>query len=253
VAELGLTPNIIFGHGRGIENIKKIPQAEFSILVSPWSGLESARLLETRYNIPLLHYPVFPIGAFETSKFLRAVGAFTGADPDRVEKVVTAHEEEYYYYIERYADIFLELRIMSKRFVLVSDAQYTLGITKFLVNDLGMFPTTQYITDNTPEQYRDVITAEFGKLNYDIKAEVEYVTALHDVHQRIKETDFAGYPLIIGSSWERNLSNEMYGNFINISYPVVDRLVINGHVAGYSGGLKLLEDIYTTALGKLIL
>jgi hypothetical protein len=34
---------------------------------------------------------------------------------------------------------------------------------------------------------------------------------------------------------------------------MVDRLVINGHLAGYSGGLKLLEDIYTVALGKLAL
>jgi nitrogenase molybdenum-iron protein beta chain len=216
-------------------------------------GLESARYVEERYHIPLLHYPVLPIGAFETSKFLRAVGAFTGVADRLQDQVIDAHEAEYYYYIERYADIFLELRIMSKRFVAVSDAQYTLAVTKFLVNDLGMFPTTQYITDNTPEKYRDLVSAEFGRLNYGITAPVEYVTELRAVHDRIKQADFAGLPLILGTSWEHNLAKELYGHFINISYPVVDRLIINGHVAGYSGGLKFLEDIYTTALGALVL
>jgi nitrogenase molybdenum-iron protein beta chain len=253
VAELGLTPNIIFGHGRGIPNLRKLPAAEYSILVSPWVGLESMKFLESRYDIPLLHYPVLPIGAFETSKFLRALGDFTGVDPGLVEQVTAAHEKEYYYYIERFADIFLELRIMSKRFVVVSDAQYALAITKFLVNDLGMFPTTQYVTDNTPEQYRPLITEEFGKLNYGIKADVQYVTEFHDIHEEIKRTDFAGLPLILGTSWERKLAQEMSGHFVNVSYPVVDRMIINGYVAGYSGGLKFLEDIYTTAIQKLVL
>ncbi|WP_306700387.1 nitrogenase component 1, partial [Treponema endosymbiont of Eucomonympha sp.] len=152
-----------------------------------------------------------------------------------------------------YADIFLEQRIMSKRFVTVSDSQYALAYTKFLVNDLGMYPTTQYLTDSPPEQYRDAITAEFRKLNYGIEAEAVFETECRQIHERMKETDFGGYPLILGSSWERTVAQEIPGHFVNISYPMVDRLVINGHVAGYSGGLKLLEDIYTVARGKLVL
>lgn len=46
VSELGLTPNTIFGHGRGLKNIDKIPRAEFNLLVSPWAGLESVQFLE---------------------------------------------------------------------------------------------------------------------------------------------------------------------------------------------------------------
>jgi nitrogenase molybdenum-iron protein beta chain len=253
VREIGLIPNTIFGFGRGISNIDAIPEAEYNVLVSPWVGLESAALLEQKYGTPFLHYPVLPIGAFETSKFLRALGEFTASDPALVERIVSGHEAEYYYYIERYADIFLELRIMSKRFVAVSDAQYTLALTKFLVNDLGMFPTTQYITDDTPERYRDLIVREFHSLNYGIEAEVEFMTECRAIHERIGNTDFIGFPLIIGASWERELAKKLSGHFVNVSYPMVDRLVINGHLTGYSGGLKLLEDIYTTAMGKLVL
>ncbi|WP_059369267.1 nitrogenase component 1 [Treponema endosymbiont of Eucomonympha sp.] len=253
VAALGLTPNTIFGHGRGVLNIDRMPEAEFNVLVSPWVGIESARFAAERYGAPLLHYPVLPIGAFETSKFLRAVGEFADVDTVTVERAVNEREAEYYYYIERYADIFLEQRIMSKRFVAVSDSQYALAYTKFLVNDLGMYPTTQYLTDSPPEQYRDAITAEFRRLNYGIEAEAVFETECRQIHERMKATDFGGYPLILGSSWERTVAQEIPGHFVNISYPMVDRLVINGHVAGYSGGLKLLEDIYTVARGKLVL
>ena len=80
LSSIGLKPNTIFGFGRGLENVKKIPNAEFTILVSPWAGLESAKYLERRFGIKLLQYPVLPIGASETTKFLRAVADFTGAD-----------------------------------------------------------------------------------------------------------------------------------------------------------------------------
>jgi nitrogenase molybdenum-iron protein beta chain len=250
---LGLSANTIFGFGRGVANLAKIPQAEFNILVSPWVGLESVKILEDRFGAPYLHYPVLPIGAFETSKFLRAVGEFAGVDSAKVEDVISAQEAEYYYFIERYADVFLERRIMSKRFVTVADAQYSLGITKFLINDLGMIPTTQFITDNTPEQYRDLVSGEFKKLNYNLEADVEFLTDGHEIHEKIRNTDFAGFPLILGSSWEKQLSQEIGGNYVNISYPVIERLIMNSGVAGYSGGLKLLEDIYTAALGRLIL
>lgn len=248
---IGLKPNTIFGFGRSIANIRRIPKAEYTILVSPWTGIESAKFLQSRFDIPLLHYPVLPIGAFETTKFLRAVGAFCHTDTDLLENVIKRNEDEYYYYIERFADTFLETRIMGKRFTVVSDAQYSLAVTKFLVNDLGQFPETIFITDDTPEKYRDSIREEFTKLNYGIKAEVEWNTDGNAIDEKIRSMDFAGTPLILGSNWEEKLAQDIGGHYVNISYPMIERLVINGHVAGYSGGLKMLEDIYTAALHKL--
>jgi nitrogenase molybdenum-iron protein beta chain len=253
IQELGLTPNTIFGHGRGLPNVEKLPSAEFNVLVSPWVGLESVRYLSDTYDIPLLHYPILPIGAFETSKFLHAVAEFAGVDQQLVKRVVEQHESEYYYYIERYADLFLELRIMSKRFVVVSDSQYALAITKFLVNDLGMFPTRQFVTDNIPAEHQSTLAAEFKNLNYGIEAPFEVSTNGFDIHNQIREADFAGPPLILGSSFEKRLADTMGGHYVNVSYPVIERIIINSAVAGYGGGLKLLEDIYTAGLSRLIL
>jgi nitrogenase molybdenum-iron protein beta chain len=253
VAETGLIPNTIFGHGRGLPNIDRIPNADLNLLIGPWTGLESVRFLEKKYGTPYMHYPALPIGAFETSRFLRALTEKTGADKTRSEKVIASHEEEYYYYVERYADIFLEQRIMSKRFITAADAHYALAFTKFLVNDLGMFPVVQFITDDTPAAYREPLKKEFQNLNYGIAADIEFSTDGDEIHRKAKAAETGGNPLIIGSSWEKQLAQEMNGIFVNVSYPMVSRMVINGHVAGYSGGLKVLEDMYTEARERLAL
>lgn len=251
LSSIGLKPNTIFGFGRGIENIKKIPQAEYTILVSPWTGLESAKYLERRFGIKLLQYPVLPIGATETSKFLRAVQEFTGADKELTEKVIAEKEAEFYYYIERFADTLLETRILGKRFAVASDSEYSIAVTKFLVNDMGLFPEKVFITDDAPKSFQQKITDEVNNLNYGIKTPVQFTTDGHDIHEQIRTADFAGTPLILGSNWEKKLAAELGAHFVNVSYPMLEKLVINDHIAGYSGGLHLLEQIFTAAMSKL--
>ena len=100
VSELGLTPNTIFGYKRGIDNINKIPEAEFNLLVSPWVGLSTMKKMERKLGIPYLHCKTLPVGATETSKFLREVGKFAGVPEEKVESVIKEHEDYYYYLIE---------------------------------------------------------------------------------------------------------------------------------------------------------
>ena len=251
LSAIGLKPNTIFGFGRGIENLKKIPNAEYTILVSPWVGIESAKYLERRFGIKLLQYPVLPIGATETTKFLRAVQEFTGADKELTEKVITEKEAEFYYYIERFADTLLETRILGKRFTVASDSEYAIAVTKFLVNDMGLFPEKIFITDDAPKVHQQKIIDEVNNLNYGITTQVQFTTDGHDIHEQIKNADFAGTPLIIGSNWEKKLAAEIGGHFVNVSYPMLEKLVMNDHIAGYSGGLHLLEQIFTAAMSKL--
>ena len=198
-----------------------------------------------------MQYPVLPIGATETSKFLRAVQEFTGADKELTEKVIAEKEAEFYYYIERFADTLLETRILGKRFAVASDSEYSIAVTKFLVNDMGLFPEKVFITDDAPKSFQQKITDEVNNLNYGIKTPVQFTTDGHDIHEQIKAADFAGTPLILGSNWEKKLAAELGAHFVNVSYPMLEKLVINDHIAGYSGGLHLLEQIFTAAMSKL--
>ncbi len=250
IAELGLTPNTIFGYKRGIDNINKIPEAEFNLLVSAWVGLGNMKKMERKLGIPYLHYPTLPIGAAETSKFLRAVGEFAGVDQEKVESVIKEHEDYYYYLIERYADLFLENRVINKQFTVIADAQYALGITKFLVNDLGLVPAKQFVVDDTPKNFRDQISEEFKKLNFGLEAEVSFETDGYKIHEEIRRHDYHGYPLILGGYYEKEVTEDLKGNFLNISWPVQDKVVFDNFYAGYTGGIRLIEDIYTVAVQR---
>lgn len=250
ISELGLIPNTIFGYKRGIENINKIPKAQFNLLVSPWVGLGNMKKMERKLGIPYLHYPTLPIGATETSKFLRAVGEFAGVDSEKVESVIKEHEDYYYYLIGRYADLFLENRVINKQFTVVADAQYSLGITKFLVNDLGLVPAKQFITDDTPKNYREKITEEFKKLNFGIEADVSFETDGYKIHEEIKTHDYHGYPLVLGGYYEKEVTENLKGNFLNVSWPHQDKVVFDDFYVGYTGGIRLIEDIYTVAVQR---
>jgi len=250
VQELGLIPNTIFGFKRGIDNINRIPEAEYNLLVSPWVGLGNMKKMERKLGIPYLHYPTLPIGATETSRFLRAVGEFTGVAKEKVESVIKEHEDYYYYLIERYADLFLENRVINKQFTVIADAQYALGITKFLVNDLGLVPAKQFVADDTPKAYRDRIAEEFKKLNFGLEAEVSFETDGYKIHEEIRQHDYHGYPLILGGYYEKEVTEELKGNFLNISWPVQDKVVFDDFYVGYTGGIRLIEDIYTVAVQR---
>lgn len=250
LTEIGLKPNTIFGYHRGIENINKIPKAEFNLLVSPWVSVGNVKKMERKLGIPYLHYPTLPIGAYETSKFLREVGKFAGVEEEKVEAVIKEHEDYYYYLIERYADLFLENRVINKQFSVVADAQYALGLTKFLANDLGLVPAKQFIVDDTPKQFRQAISEEFKKLNYGLEAEVVFETDGYKIQNQIKEHDYHGYPLILGSYYEKELSEKLKGNYLNIAWPVQDKVVLDDFYVGYTGGIRLIEDIYSVAVQR---
>ncbi|MDF2873623.1 MAG: nifK 1 [Sporomusa sp.] len=248
INELGLTPNVIFGPGNGLKALNRVPQAQFNLLISPWVGLKNVRHLEEKFGTPYLHYPVLPIGPTETGRFLQTVGSYAGVEPKRIEKVIARHETGYFYFIERAADVLLETRLLPRRFVTISDSFYALGIAKFLVNDMGLLPETQYITDGVAEEYQSRIAAEFENFNDGITAKVVFTNDGGAAHQDIRTIKFRGRPLILGSAWDKALAQEINGYQLSVSMPISDRLALNRSYVGYEGGLRLVEDIYSLVL-----
>ncbi|MCH3963700.1 MAG: hydrogenase [Clostridium sp.] len=249
--KIGLEVNILFGpESGGVDEWKTIPDAEFNIVLSPWVGVETAELLKAKYGTPYLHYAIPPIGARETSSFLRSVADFAGLDKESVEKVIKTEEDIFYYYLERSADFFLEFRYsIPDRFFNITDSFYALGISQFLLNELGIVPGEQYITDDTPIKYQDYIRDEFKKISDTRDFKIFFEMDGEKINERLRRYDLGTHiPLILGSSWDRDIAEELKAFRINISIPVMHRLVLNGGYLGYSGGLRLIEDIYGNIL-----
>ncbi|MBP2032943.1 nitrogenase molybdenum-iron protein beta chain [Clostridium algifaecis] len=248
---IGLKANILFGpESGGVEELNTIPDAEFNLVVSPWVGIETAELLKKKYGTPYLHYAVPPIGAKETSKFLRTVAEFAKLDSSKVEDFIRKEEDNFYYYLERSADFFLEFRYsIPGRFFNIADSFYALGISQFLLNELGIIPGEQYITDDAPEKYQKDIKDEFDRLSPTRKFEVFFEEDGGKIHDRLRKYNHGTHiPLILGSSWDRDIIKELNAFGINITLPVMHRLVLNGEYLGYNGGLRLIEDIYGNIL-----
>ena len=248
---IGLKVNILFGHSsKGIEEWKNIPKAAFNLVLSPWLGLETAKHLEQKYNQPFLHIPTIPIGANETGRFLREVGKFAGIDEAEIERYIEIEEELYYKYLGDFSDFYSEYWWgLPDKFAVVGDSAYNLAITKFVVNQLGLIPAKQIITENPPEEYREAIREEYRHIAQDVSVEVEFLEDGYLVEESLRQGDYSGKsPIIFGTTWDRDVTKQLGGTTVEIGFPASYEVVISRTYVGYQGALALLEKIYSTAI-----
>jgi len=240
LAEIGLKANILFGFGiGGIKAIEEIPKAEFNLVISPYLGLRAAELLKEKYDTPYLHYPILPIGGVETSKFLRTVVEYTGINSNLVEELIKKKEEEFYHYLLRAADLFTEFQTnLPKRFYNINDTSYALAISKFLVSDMGYLPIHQFITEDVPDEYKNVIRSYFNELAPKISSDITFSQDGGLINEKIINENRFSHALILGSSWEVDLAEEIKALHISVGLPIIDRLILHHNYAGYTGGLN---------------
>lgn len=249
----GFQVNILFGNGsKGVEEWLTIPNAQFNLVVSPWLGLKTAKYLAEKYNQPYLHIPVLPIGAKQTAEFIREVVKFAGINNSRAEKFIQQEEEEYYYFLEHFTDFYAEYWWgLPATYAVVGDSTYNLALNKFLVNQLGLIPVKQIITDNAPKKYREAIAKEYESIANDVSTTVEFIEDGYIVGKILHETDFGHKPpIIFGTTWERDTAKELKGHIVEVGFPASYEIVINKSYIGYRGALTLLEKIFTTAISK---
>jgi len=270
---IGLEVNILFGiQSKGIEEWKKIPNAEFNLVVNSWVGLEVAENLKSKYNTPYLHFPYLPIGAIETSKLLREVGDFAKLDKESVEIFIEREEEVYYETLDDAAEFLLEFRYgLPNVFYVLSDSSYVIGFSRFLINELGIMPGKQFVIEDTPEKYIERVTKEFENISKRRKVDVEFTVDAGLAQEKIKELQENNHgqfdlytfgegersdkhlnnrALILGSAWEKDLSERLNADYLTIAAPFTYRLVLSGGYVGYNGGLRAIEDIYDKVLGS---
>ncbi|MFH0975240.1 MAG: nitrogenase component 1 [Spirochaetota bacterium] len=248
---IGLEVNILFGYEcEGISEWKNIPNAEFNLVLSPWVGLETAILLKKKHNTPYLHYPLIPVGAEATSSFLKAVGEFAGIDPKKIETVIRKEEERYYKYFIGVADFFTEIRmILPYELYTISDSAYAIGASSFLINEMGYSPKKAFITDNVPAKYQGIVRHEFQKIDEAYSDKVFFEVDGGEIEKTIRnDENIPRKTLILGSEWEKLVAKDIQAPLTYIGFPVTNSLFINRTFIGYSGGLRLIEDIYTNII-----
>ena len=247
---IGFQVNVLFGpDSGGAEEWLRIPEAAFNVLVSSWPGLEIVQHLEAKYGQPFYHFPFFPVGSNETSRFLRGIAAFADLDRDAVEAFIAREEHAFYEEIDALATFLLEFRYGLPGYAhIIHDASYVLGLSKFLLHEVGIVPREQFIVDNTPEAFHEVLQAELASTSVKRAIPVTFDPDAGQAQEALRRLHHAGRGLLIGSGWDKPLAEELGLDFLSAAAPSPYRLVLAAGYLGYRGGLRLIEDIYDRVL-----
>ncbi|MDR2197793.1 MAG: hypothetical protein LBO07_07535 [Coriobacteriales bacterium] len=331
---LGLKVNILFGpESAGVDEWKSIPEANFNVLISPWYGLPIVEHLQERYDQPYFRFPYVPIGANETTRLLEGLSAFAieqGAplNPRRTRALIEHEEQAFYEEIDNLATFLLEFRYGLPNHVhILHDAGYVVGLSRFLLHEVGIVPKEQFIVDGTPEEYQAAVRADLAAtsdrreipVSFDVDAGAAQ-RALRELYGVAAGAGAAGAAasegdataagggggaaaaaagggaagggaaaagggaatgdaaigggdptaaaiavgahgggqggtaghegrgLIIGSGWDKELARDLSCDFLPAAVPDPYRLVLTTNYAGYTGGLRVIEDIYDVVL-----
>lgn len=145
---LGLQVNTFFTENQGMEAIRTSSAAALNIIVNPWLLKGAAKEYEERFGIPSLRIPGLPVGASDTSRFVR--------------QVAEALKLDVYHYLETAIG-----GLSWKRFAVVGDANTAVGVTRYLANDYSFTPVITVITDPMfRDEDKERIEEQIRELDY---------------------------------------------------------------------------------------
>lgn len=252
---IDLKVNIFFGpYSNGLDEWKSIPQASFNILVSPWYGKEIVDHLETVFQQPYYQFPYLPIGGNETNKFLEGVISFAqehnaNLDTELAKNFIQRENQAFYEEIDNLATFLLEFRYGLPNYVhIIHDAGYVVGISKFLLHEVGIVPKEQFVVDKVPQEFHEEIARLLKETSNKKEITVVFTPDAGFAQEQIRARNHHGRGLIIGSGWDKELAKEKDFDFLSAAAPSPYRLVLTTGYAGYTGGLRLIEDIYDVVL-----
>jgi nitrogenase molybdenum-iron protein beta chain len=247
---LGLRVNSFFGEGETLENIRNAGEAGLNIVASNNAGIASARFFEETHGIPWLATP-FPIGALAGEKFLRQAGKALSIEEEKIEGIIAEEKEVYYDYFSRVSDIYNDADLQRYAIVL-GDSNYAPAITRFISDELGWLPELVVVTDVLEDEPREYVAAQFRDLNSGLRPVLRFDSDASSVKRYLRDLrprnrnsryyDAMNPTVILGSSFERDLSDEFGYPLIPVSFPLTGRCVMNRAYAGFGGGLSFAED-----------
>jgi len=252
---LGLKVHILFGPlSGGVNEWKRIPRANFNILISPWYGKPVVDHLNIIYGQPYTWFPHIPIGANQTEKFLLQVLDFALSNNatvsrDKAEAFIKCETDAYYEEIDNLATFLLEFRYGLPNHVhILHDAGYVVALSKFLLHEVGIVPKEQFVTDNTPDKFKKQIASEIATTSDKREIPLIFEPDAGLAQKAIHKLKHTGRGLIIGSGWDKELAREKGYDFLSAALPSPYRMVLTTNYAGFSGGLRVIEDIYNNVL-----
>ena len=239
LSKLGIEVNTFFTKHQGIDVVEHCSEADLNIIINPWLFNGPAKKFEKKFGVPSLRFPFVPVGATDTSRFVREVAAALKLDSALVDKVIAEEEDYVYSYLAQSIG-----QLSWKRFAVAGDASSAIGLTRYLANDYSFSPVLVVITENIyrPED-KERIIQNISQLEYAAAPKIVFASDQWEINQAILNEP-EDISLLVGSTNEKEIGLEKQIQFLNATFPLNDRLVFNRTYAGYRGSLTFTEDLY---------
>lgn len=239
LSKLGLKVNTFFTKHQGLDVIEHCFEAALNIIINPWLFKGPAKKFEEKFGVPSIRFPFCPIGASDTTRFVRKVSAALNLDQALVDKVIAEEEDYVYSYLGQSIG-----QLSWKRFAVAGDASNAIAITRYLANDYSFSPVLVVITENIfrPED-KERIIKEISSLEYAAAPKIVFASDQWEINQAIRNEP-EEITLLVGSTNEKEVALEKGIQFLNATFPINERLIFNRTYAGYRGSLTFTEDLY---------
>ena len=239
LSKLGLEVNTFFTKHQGIDVVEHSSEAALNIIVNPWLFKGPSEKFEKKFGVPSIRFPFNPIGASDTTRFIREVAAALKLDSALVEKVIKEEEDYVYSYLAQSIG-----QLSWKRFAVAGDASNAIAITRYLANDYSFSPVLVVITENIfrPED-KERIIKEISGLEYAQTPKIVFASDQWEINKAIREEP-EDVSLLVGSTNEKEVALEKGIQYLNATFPMNERLVFNRTYSGYKGSLTFTEDLY---------
>ena len=152
---------------------------------------------------------------------------------------IDEEEKETYLYLDLAADMTTNYS-SALPFAVVSNSANAIKLTRFMTNEAGFTPSVVIIDDNPPQESRKSIVSSFKNLASVISPKVVFEIDSYKIRQELKKANFN---LLLASTQEKYLAEELKAGFLATSFPSNCTMTLTHSYAGYKGCITLLEDV----------
>lgn len=234
---MGVSVQTVFACDSSLCNLGRASSASANLLLSHDAGFGLAQTLQDRFGIPLILSDIpLPVGLKNTSRWLSALGSYFGREDKAMELI--KHGEKKVVDILRRRGLMIIPRYRNCRVALSVDATLGIGMIRMLFEELEMIPEVILLRSEN-EKAKELLDEELNRMG--ISPKVAFGVDGYQIKEALKRCEVDA---VLGSSWERYLSEELG---IKLSFDLLsptNRVTyLDRAYFGYQGMLNMLEQI----------
>jgi nitrogenase molybdenum-iron protein beta chain len=228
-----LEGNTFFGPQDGTAELKRITQAEHTLVFSHW-GLAPARQLEELYGIPYTVFESLPLGTEGVKAFFDRLSSVVVIDEEDARNFLRRADENYRYFLKSLADAYYG-EALQKNTALIGDISTVKRLGYFLQRSFGTVIGTTILTDvytHGKEENRTPVPEG-------LPGDVFYTSDSAEIEQILSGS---GVEMILGSALEALIAERLGIPCLTISAPNGNQVLLHKTYSGLTGAYFLLED-----------